>query len=246
MRSIPCHAILQPVSVHKSRGFMYIHLEWMQHEERLLRAYISSSNIFSWSLRCLTHSRFSPFFKKNEFLPLYLWLLSNNSLYNLTTVWFWIWKQDYKAKSFKCWVINPAAVPMRHHFEDLTVPKVQSMLSMNETFWKYLDDNCLGSYMWNILSSQWWKSVKASVKNNPTQKLLKSLLDQRTSALQGLPPHSSQHVKPDTFTLQTFSLEIMPAHPPNLHTMKRLWVQLLPTPAKTLSKEWCTASQLAF
>lgn len=161
MCSILCHAILQQVSVHKSRALKYIHLEWMQHEERFPHAYISSGNIFSWSLRQLTHSKVLLFFFSNWFLSLYLWLLSNNSLYNLTTVWFWIWKQEYKAKSFKCRGINAAAVPMRQHFQDLTVPKEQSMLPMNEAFWKFRQ--LLSGILYVKYFIHWRKNAKASV-----------------------------------------------------------------------------------
>lgn len=102
LSSILHHVVLQQAPVNKSRGFKYIQSEWMQHEQRLMHAYISSNNNFSWSLRNLAHSRFwIKKKKKNWFLPLYLWLLGNNLLSD-SAVLVWIWKQEYKAKSFLC------------------------------------------------------------------------------------------------------------------------------------------------
>lgn len=40
MCSMLCHAILQQVSVQKSRGLKYMHLKWIKHEQRLPNAYI--------------------------------------------------------------------------------------------------------------------------------------------------------------------------------------------------------------
>lgn len=68
LSSILHHAILQQAPVHKNKGLKYRHSESMQHRERLMHAYIASSNIFSWNLRNLALNKFQLFLKNCFFL----------------------------------------------------------------------------------------------------------------------------------------------------------------------------------